>query len=60
MKIHLKTPPEILSPSEMTYLSGLNERDRRWFLATRAESLKSQGLSYRELSKNMRISTHTL
>lgn len=55
-----KTPPEVLSPSEMAYMSGLNERDRRRFLATRAESLKSQGLSYRKFSKNMKISTHTL
>ena len=55
-----KTPPEVLSPSEMAYMSGLNERDRRLFLATRAESLRSQGLSYRKFSKKMGISTHTL
>lgn len=55
-----KTPPEVLSPSEMAYMSGLNERDRRLFLATRAESLRSQGLSYRKFSKRMGISTHTL
>lgn len=41
-------------------MSGLNERDRRLFLAARAESLKSRGLSYRKFSKNMGISTHTL
>lgn len=58
--MHPKTPPEVLSPSEMAYMSGLNERDRRLFLATRAESLRSQGLSYRKFSKRMRISTHTL
>ena len=58
--MHLKTPPEVLSPSEMAYMSGLNERDRRLFLATRAESLRSQGLSYRKFSKKMGISTHTL
>ena len=58
--MHTKTPPEVLSPSEKAYMSGLNERDRRLFLATRAESLKSQGLSYRKFSKNMGISTHTL
>ena len=55
-----KTPPEVLSPSEMAYMSGLNERDRRLFLATRAESLRSQGFSYRKFSKKMGISTHTL
>ena len=58
--MHPKTPPEVLSPSEMAYMSGLNERDRRLFLATRAESLRSQGLSYRKFSKRMGISTHTL
>ena len=58
--MHPKTPPEVLSPSEMAYVSGLNERDRRLFLATRAESLRSQGLSYRKFSKKMGISTHTL
>ena len=55
-----KAPPEILSPTDLAYMSGLNERDRRWFLATRAASLKAQGFSYREVSKNMRTSTHTL
>lgn len=58
--MHSKTPPEVLSPSEMAYMSGLNERDRRLFLATRAEGLRSQGLSYRKFSKRMGISTHTL
>lgn len=58
--MHPKNPPEVLSPSEMAYMSGLNERDRRLFLATRAESLRSQGLSYRKFSKRMGISTHTL
>ena len=55
MKIHPKTPPEVLSPSEMAYMSGLNERDRRLFLATRAESLRSQGLSYRKLAKEWEL-----
>lgn len=58
--MHPKPPPEILSPTELAYISGLNERDRRLFLAARAESLKSRGLSYRKFSKNMGISTHTL
>lgn len=58
--MHPKNPPEVLSPSEMTYMSGLNERDRRLFLATKAESLKSQGFSYRKFSKKMGIGMHTL
>lgn len=58
--MHPKPPPEILSPTELAYMSGLNERDRRLFLAARAESLKSRGLSHRKFSKNMGISTHTL
>ena len=41
-------------------MSGLNERDRRRFLATKAEDLKAQGFSYREVSKKMGTSTHTL
>ena len=58
--MHPKNPPEVLSPSEMAYMSSLNERDRRLFLATKAESLKSQGFSYRKFSKKMGISMHTL
>ena len=41
-------------------MSTLNERDRRWFLATKAADLKVQGFSYRKISKNMGTSTHTL
>lgn len=55
-----KAPPEVLSPSELAYMSTLNERDRRWFLATKAADLKTQGLSYRKVSKIMGTSTHTL
>ena len=55
-----KAPPEILSPSDKAYMSGLNERDRRLFLTTKAASLKTQGFSYREVSKIMGTSTHTL
>ena len=58
--MHPKPPPEILTPTELAYMSDLNERDRRLFLAARAESLKPRGLSYRKFSKNMGISTHTL
>lgn len=55
-----KAPPEVLSPSDLAYMSTLNERDRRWFLATKATNLKAQGFSYRKVSKRMGISTHTL
>ena len=55
-----KAPPEVLSPSDFAYMSTLNERDRRWFLATKAADLKTQGLSHRKVSKIMGTSTHTL
>lgn len=55
-----KAPSEILSASDLAYMSTLNERDRRWFLATKAADLKVQGFSYRKISKNMGTSTHTL
>lgn len=55
-----KAPPEILSPEDLAYMSTLNERDRRWFLATKATNLKAQGFSYRKVSKIMGTSTHTL
>ena len=55
-----KAPPEVLSPSDLAYMSTLNERDRRWFLATKAANLKAHGLSYRKVSKIMGTSTHTL
>ena len=38
-----KAPPEVLSPSDLAYMSTLNERDRRWFLTTKADDLKAQG-----------------
>lgn len=55
-----KSPPEVLSPSDLAYMSTLNERDRRWFLATKAADLKAHGLNYRKVSKIMGTSTHTL
>ena len=39
-KMIKKFPAEVLSPSELAYMSRLNERDKRWFLATKAEHLK--------------------
>ena len=44
----------------MAYMSTLNERDKRWFMATKAADLKAQGFSYRKVSKMMGTSTHTL
>ena len=41
-------------------MSTLNERDRRWFLTTKADDLKAQGFCYRKVSKIMGTSTHTL
>ena len=55
-----KAPPEILSPEDLAYMSTLNERDRRRFLATKAADFKAQGFSYRKVSKIMGTSTHTL
>ena len=55
-----KTPPEVLAPIDLAYMSGLNERDRRRFLASKAADLKAKGFSYREVSKKMRTSTHTI
>ena len=55
-----KAPPEVLLPSDLAYMSRLNERDRRRFLATKAANLKAQGFSYRKVSKIMGTSTHTL
>ena len=55
-----EAPPEVLSPSDLAYMSTLNERDRRWFLTTKADDLKAQGFSYRKVSKIMGTSTHTL
>ena len=46
-----KAPPEILSPEDLAYMSTLNERDRRRFLATKAADLKAQGFGYRKVSK---------
>ena len=58
--MYKKAPPEVLSPSDLAYMSTLNERDKRWFLATKAADLKAHGFSYRKVSKRMGISTHTL
>lgn len=55
-----KSPPEVLSQYDLKFMESLNERDRRHFLATKAAKLKSQGFSYRKVSKKMGTSTHTI
>lgn len=51
-----KIPPKVLSTSELVYISGMHERDNRWlFLVARADSLRSQGLSYRKFCIKMGI-----
>ena len=34
-----KTPPDVLAPIDLAYMSGLNERARRRFLASKAADL---------------------
>lgn len=46
-----KTPPEVFAPIDLAYMSRLNERDRRRFLASKAANLKAKGFSYREVGK---------
>lgn len=55
-----KTSPEVLAPIDLAYMSRLNEKGRRSFLASKAADLKAKGFSYREVSKKMRTSTHTI
>lgn len=55
-----KTSPEVLAPIDLAYMSRLNEKDRRSFLASKAADLKAKGFSYCEVSKKMRTSTHTI
>lgn len=55
-----KSPPDMLSQCDLAFMASLNERDRRHFIATKAEQLKANGISYRKISKIMGISTHTI
>jgi len=50
----------MLSQCDLAFMAGLNERDRRLFIGTKAEQLKANGVSYRKISNNMGISTHTI
>lgn len=51
-----KTPPEVLSPSDLAYMSTLNERDRRWFLATKPPTSRLKGSATAKLVKLFWIS----
>ena len=50
----------MLSQCDLAFMASLNERDRRHFIATKAEQLKANGVSYRKFSKIMGISTNTI
>lgn len=55
-----KSPPDILTPEELAYISRLNECERRHFLGTKALSLHEQGLSISKVSKIMKVSKNTI
>ena len=55
-----KSPPDMLSQCDLAFMASLNERDRRHFIATKAEQLKANGVSYRKFSKIMGTSTNTI
>ena len=50
----------MLSQCDLAFMTGLNERERRLFICTKAEQLKANGISYRQISKNTGISPHTI
>lgn len=50
----------MLSQCDLAFMASLNERDRRHFIATKAEHLKANGVSFRKFSKIMGISTNTI
>lgn len=52
-----KSPPDVLTPEELAYISRLNECERRQFLGTKAISLHEQGFS---ISKIMKVSKNTI
>lgn len=49
-----KAPPEVLSPSDLAYMSTLNERDRRWFLSTNA----AQRAAMTTTKKGLKVIVH--
>lgn len=54
-----KSPPEVLTPEDLAYISTLNERERRQFLATKAIFFHKQGFSISKV-KIMKISKNTI
>lgn len=55
-----KSPPDILRPEELAFISRLNECERRQFLSTKAISLHEQGFSISKVSKIMKVSKNTI
>lgn len=55
-----KSPPEVLTPEDMAYISTLNECERRQFLATKAIFFHKQGFSISKISKIMQTSKNTI
>ena len=54
-----KAPPEVLSPSDLAYMSTLNERDRRWFLATNAADMAAMTTTKKGLKVHVHINSKT-
>jgi hypothetical protein len=55
-----KSPPELLMPEELAYMSTLNECERRRFLATKALCFQKQKVSINKISKIMKTSKNTI
>ena len=55
-----KSPPEVLTPEDLAYISTLNECERRHFLATKAICFHKQGFSISKVSKIMKTSKNTI
>lgn len=55
-----KSPPEVLTPEDLAYISTLNECERRQFLATKAIFFHKQGFSISKVSKIMKTSKNTI
>lgn len=55
-----KSPPKVLTPEDLAYISTLNECERRQFLATKAIFFHKQGFSINKVSKIMMTSKNTI
>lgn len=55
-----KSPPEVLTPEDLAYISTLNECERRHFLATKAVFFHKQGFSISKVSKIMMTGKNTI